>query len=332
MPRILTITLNPAIDVTTAVEAVVPGRKLRCDPPRIDPGGGGVNVSRVIKELGGATTALVAVAGATGAIMQELLEAAGIETVIIEATGMTRQSIAVHDRRSGGQYRFVLPGPVQDAAFAEQALATVRDLLTTGDYPYVVASGSLPPGVPDDFYGRLAELVRAHGARTILDTSGAALAGALGRGAFLIRTNHHEARELAEALNDDTDDPESLARSIVARGGAEAVIMTTGADGAILVSEHGTGRIRPPHVEVVSPVGAGDSFVGALCFALAEGWPIERACAHGVAAAAAAMTTEATELAHGDDIRRLFAAIEDRIPRLLGGFQSQKKAGENERP
>jgi 6-phosphofructokinase 2 len=325
MPRILTITLNPAIDVTTAVEAVVPGRKLRCDPPRIDPGGGGVNVSRVIKELGGATTALVAVAGATGAMMRELLEAAGIETVLIEATGMTRQSIAVHDRTSGGQYRFVLPGPVQDAAFADRALAAVRDLLTTGDYPYVVASGSLPPGVPDDFYGRLAELVRAQDARTILDTSGAALAGALGRGAFLIRTNSIEAAELAGTLKVSPDDSEGLARSIVASGSAEAAIVTSGADGALLVTGSSAVRIQAPHVDVVSPVGAGDSFVGALCFALVEGWPIERACAHGVAAAAAAMTTEATELAHGDDIKRLFSAIEDRIPRLLGGLQSQKE-------
>lgn len=316
MPRILTITLNPAIDITTTVEEVVPGRKLRCDPPRIDPGGGGVNVSRVIKELGGATTALVAVAGATGVMMQELLEAAAIEMVLVDAAGMTRQSFAVHDRTSGGQYRFVLPGSPQDAAFAERTLAAVRDLLSSGEYPFVVASGSLPPGLSEGFYGDLAEVVRAHGARTILDTSGPALQAALGHGVFLIRTNRHEARELAETLNADPEDPESLARSIVANGSADAVILTLDADGALLVSQHGAVRIRPPAVKVVSPVGAGDSFVGALCFALAEGWSIERTCAYGVAAAAAAMTTEATELAHGDDIKRLFAAIEGDIPRL----------------
>jgi 6-phosphofructokinase 2 len=152
----------------------------------------------------------------------------------------------------------------------------------------------------------------------ILDTSGPALRAALGRGVFLVRTNRIEAAELAETLSADPDDPESLARSIVSRGGAEAVIMTLGAEGALLVHGEGAARIGPPRVDVVSPVGAGDSFVGALCHSLAEGWPIERTCAYGVAAAAAAMTTEATELAHKEDVDRLYAEIEDRVPRLEG--------------
>lgn len=328
MPRILTITLNPAVDITTAAAEVVPGQKLRCDQPRVDPGGGGINVSRVIKELGGETTALVAVGGATGALMRTLIEAAGIDAVFLKASGTTRQSFAVHDRANGAQYRFVLPGPVQDAVFAEHALAAVGDLLAIRDFPYVVASGSLLPGIPDDFYGKLAEVARARGARMILDTSGRSLAGALGGGAYLIRTNRIEACELAQTLNVDPDDPERLARSIVASGSAEAAILTLGADGALLVTKYGSARIRPPHVDVVSPVGAGDSFVGATCFALAEGWRIERACAYGVASAAAAMLTEATELAHRDDINRLFATIEHQIPRLPEEVRGQKKAGE----
>jgi 6-phosphofructokinase 2 len=327
MPRILTITLNPAVDITTTAAEVVPGRKLRCDPPRFDPGGGGVNASRVIMELGGATTALLAVAGETGAMLRALLELTGIDTVFLNAAGMTRQSFAVHDRTNGGQYRFVLPGPAQDTGFAESSLTVIGDLLATGNFPYVVASGSLPPGMPDDFYGSVTMVARAHGARMILDTSGRSLAGALGGGAFLIRTNHIEARELAETLKVDPDDPERLAQSIMASGSAEAAIVTLGADGTLLVTKHGAARIRPPHVDVISPVGAGDSFVGALSFALAEGWPIEHACGYGVAAAAAAMLTEATELAHRDDINRLFAAIEDQIP-VLHGAQHQKKAGE----
>jgi 6-phosphofructokinase 2 len=311
MPGILTVTLNPAIDITTSVAHVVPGRKLRCAEPRIHPGGGGVNVSRVIAELGGTTTALVAIAGVTGDLMRTLLSAAGINGVYLEAAGMTRESFAVHDRDSGAQYRFVLPGSAQNTAFAERTRATFSDLMATRNYPYVVASGSLPPGLPVEFYGDLAEIARAHGARMILDTSGPALAAALGRGLFLVRTNDIEAAELAESLNLDPSNPDNLARSIVTTGAAEAVILTFGADGALLVTESGAIRIRPPQVEVVSPVGAGDSFVGALSFALAEGWAIERTCGYGVAAAAAAMTTEATELARRDDIDRLFASIED---------------------
>jgi len=328
MRRILTITLNPAIDITTAVAEVVPGQKLRCEPPRTDPGGGGVNVSRMIKELGGATTALVAVSGPTGAQMRALLAAAGIDAVYLEAAGMTRESFAIHDRATGAQYRFVLPGPTQDAAFAERALAAVKDLLATGDFPYVVASGSLPPGIPDDFYGDLADVARAHHARMILDTSSRWLAGALGRSIFLIRTNLHETREIAEMLRVDPDDPERLAQSVVASGSAEAAIIALGADGALLVTESGSLRIPAPLVEVVSPVGAGDSFVGALSFALAKGWRVERSCGFGVAAAAAAQVTEATELAHKDDVERLFSMIEETIPGSESAGRRQKRAGE----
>lgn len=309
MRRVLTVTLNPAVDITTAVPELVPGRKLRCEAPRIDPGGGGVNVSRVVKELGGASTALVAVAGPTGTWMRALIDAAGIDAVYVEAEGMTRQSLAVHDRASGEQFRFVLPGPTQDAAFAERTLAAVAELVAQGDFPYVVASGSLPPGLSEDFYGRIGETAHSRGARLILDSSGPALQAALGREVFLVKPDLVEAQALAAALGTGADDPEGLARSIRTAGGAEAVIITLGADGALLVSEAGSVRIRAPRVEVVSKVGAGDSFIGALSFALAEGWPLERACAYGVAAAAAACTTEATELAHKPDVDRLYAAI-----------------------
>lgn len=316
MRRILTITLNPAIDITTAVGELAPGRKLRCETPRIDPGGGGVNVSRMINELGGATTALVAVGGATGELMRTLLGNAGIEAVFLDADGMTRQSFAVHDNATAAQYRFVLPGPTQNASFADRALATVNDLLTGGDFPYVVASGSLPPGVSENFYGDLAEVVRAQASRLILDTSGPGLRAALGRGVFLLRTNRIEARELATGFVNDPDDPQGLARSLLESGAAEFVIITLGADGMLMASKSGMVRIESPRVDVVSPVGAGDSFVGALGFALCQAWPLERACSYGVASAAAAMMTEATELAHKQDVDRLHALIENNERRV----------------
>jgi 6-phosphofructokinase 2 len=309
MRHTLTITLNPAIDLTTSVSKLVPGRKLRCEAPKVHPGGGGVNVSRTIKELGGSSTALVAVGGATGELMRELLAAAGIDAVFLDAMGTTRQSFAVHDRNTGEQFRFVLPGPTQDAAFAERALSAVTELMATGGYRYVVASGSLPPGVPIGFYGSVAEVVRAHDARLIVDASGPALETALGHGVFLVRTNAGEAQVLAEVLNIDPSNPEKLCRAIISERAAEVVIVALGAEGALLVSATDAVRIRSPRVEVVSPVGAGDSFVGALSFALAEGWPLEQACKYGVAAAAAAVTTEATELAHKVDVDRLYAEM-----------------------
>ncbi len=307
--RILTITLNPAIDMTTAVAALAPGIKLRCEEPRLDPGGGGINISRVIKELGGASTALVAIAGATGGLIRELLDAAGLDTEFVQAAGLTRQSFAVHDRETGEQYRFVLPGPRQRSEFADTILAAVSRLIAKRRYDYVAASGSLPPGLPDDFYGRLGDTVAAWGARLILDTSGAALRAAFGHRIFLVKPDHTEARALAEALGINAEGPESLARRLLADGGAETVIITLGPDGALLASSAGCLHVRPPKVEVVSAVGAGDSFIGALCLGLARDWPIEQAFAYGVAAAAAAVLTPATELAHKTDVEQLHAAI-----------------------
>lgn len=311
MHAVLTITLNPAIDITTTVEKLVAGPKLRCAMPTIEPGGGGVNVSRVIKELGSESTALVAIGGPTGALMRDLLEQAGIESVFLEAGGLTRQSFAVHDRSTGEQFRFVLPGAVQDNAFARSTLAALDRLLADRGYAYVIGSGSLPPGLPDDFYGRIARSVRDHGARFILDTSGAPLAAAMGHGVFLVKPNHVEARTLARAFGVGDDAPqEELGRRIVETGGAEAVILTGGGEGAVLVAASGIEHARSPKVEVVSEVGAGDSFIGALSHALANGWSLEDAFRFGVASAAAAVTTAATELARKADIEDLYARMQ----------------------
>jgi 6-phosphofructokinase 2 len=313
MHRILTLTPNPAIDLTTSVSRVVPGRKLRCEAPKIHPGGGGVNVSRTIAELGGTSTALVAIGGPTGVQMREMLAEAGLEVVFIETSGITRQSFAVHDRSTGEQFRFVLPGPVQDEAFSERMLSILGELLAAGGYGYVVASGSLPPGMPVGFYGRVAELARARGARLVLDASGPALEAALGHGVFLVRINASEAQLLAKVMDLDPSEPEKLCRAIVNEKMAEVVIVALGAEGALLVSRSGALRIRAPQVDVVSAVGAGDSFVGALSFALSIGRSLEQACTYGVAAAAAAVTTEATELARRPDVDRLHAAMKNEL-------------------
>jgi 6-phosphofructokinase 2 len=142
------------------------------------------------------------------------------------------------------------------------------------------------------------------------------LRAALGRDLFLLRTNQIEARQLARMMDVDPDDQNGLAQALVASGAAEAVIIALGADGMLLAQTDGVLQIRPPPVDIASPVGAGDSFVGALCFALGAEWPLERACAYGVAAAAAALMTEATELAHKADVERLFAVIEGCVERL----------------
>jgi 6-phosphofructokinase 2 len=176
MSDILTITLNPAYDVSTSVGTVAPGPKLRCEPPRYDPGGGGVNVSRAISRLGGMSTAFVALGGQTGAMFHALLDAEDFEVAQFEIDGNTRQSLAVIETSTRRQYRFQLPGPDWRPEQTAAMLEHLRPHLTRGRI--VVMSGSLPPGVPADIAATVNRIAVECGSRLILDTSGAALVAA----------------------------------------------------------------------------------------------------------------------------------------------------------
>ena len=304
MQPILTITVNPALDVTTHVRSLEPRRKLRCTDPVMHAGGGGINVSRAIKALGGESQAFVALGGHTGAQFEALLKRAGIAAETWPLTGDTRTSFTVMEDGSGLPYRFVLPGPAVSPAEAEAILDRVDRIIAryTG---YVVASGSLPPGMPTTFYARLASRTRALGGKFVLDTHGEALRTAAMERPYLIRLNHLEAQEL---IGGDADRAAHvIARELVQGGHAETAIVALGDKGAILSTSNGLVEIAAPHVEMRSGVGAGDSFVGALVLALANGWSIEDAARYGVAAAASAVTTEATELCIREDVDAFYA-------------------------
>ena len=310
MNRILTLTLNPAIDLTTGTEVLEAGPKLRCDPPVVEPGGGGVNVSRMIRILGGESTALVAVGGPTGDWLQALLTGEGLDCHFVSACGDTRLSFAVHAHLARQQYRFVLPGPAQDAAFAERVKQALTARLHAARHACVVASGSLPPGLRAGFYAELGAIAAAHGAAFVLDTSGPALAAGLGAHVSVVKPNDLEARALAASLGLDPDDDLALGRHLVATGKARAAVLTRAAAGAVLVTAAGVRQVRPPPVPVLSKVGAGDSFVGALVHGMAGGMTIEAAFEWGVAAAAAAVMTPASELARREDVLRIHAALQ----------------------
>jgi 6-phosphofructokinase 2 len=303
---ILTVTLNPALDVTTTTERLLPQQKLRCSEPRYDVGGGGANVSRAIRELGGESLAFVAVGGATGAHYRELLTAAALPHEIWPIAGETRTSMTVMEQSTGLHYRFVLPGPELPPGEADRILQRLSAIMEAG-HRYVVGSGSLPPGVPADFYGRLAQTARAHGSRMILDTHGVALQGAIAHKPWLIRLNHLEAQELVGGEADTA--VHTLADRLVAQQAAEIVIITRGDKGAMVRTATESFEIAPPLVKVRSAVGAGDSFVAALTVALSRDWPLVEAVRYGVAAAASAVTGEATDLCKRGDVDRYFAEI-----------------------
>lgn len=309
MRDILTITLNPAVDLSTATDQVEPGPKLRCDPPHTDPGGGGINVSRSIHLLGGQARALIAIGGPAGQKLRRLLLEEGIEFLPFRAPGETRQSLAVTDRGTGLQYRFVLPGPEWNDERREAILDIIARSVPEGGF--VVLSGSSPPGIPADFATRVAALVDRHGARLIVDTSGETLRHLASipppsPAPYVLRLDQKEAETMAGHPLPARADSADLAARLVAQGAAEAVIVARGADGSVLAAKGLRLHVAPPpDLEVRSKVGAGDSFVGAFTLALARGADLDEALRHGAAAAAATVTTEATELCSREDTERL---------------------------
>ena len=305
--RVVTLTLNPALDLATSADHVIPGPKLRCDAPQMDPGGGGINVSRAIRILGGDSMALIVAGGPAGGTLEALLRDGGIEPVVLPAPGPTRESLSVTDRATGRQFRFVMPGPVWGPADTDAVLRAVLNIAKAGDI--LVMSGSQPPGVPDDLPLTLAHHLAALGADLVLDTSGAALRHVIAHPSptpvRVLRMDASEAAELAGAPLEHRRDSADFATGLVARGVARTVIVARGDDGSVLAHEGGRLHCVSPRVEVLSKVGAGDSFTGAFVLALAGGAPMAEALRTGVAAAASAVTTEATSLCIREEVLRL---------------------------
>ncbi|TFV41001.1 1-phosphofructokinase family hexose kinase [Bradyrhizobium frederickii] len=304
MPDIATVTINPAVDVSTSVERIVPVAKLRGTSQRRDPGGGGINVARVIKRLGGrGVRAIYPVGGATGDLLRRLLDAESVDSQTFQIAGETREDFFVHEQSTALQYRFILPGPT----LVDREWSKFLQLIASLDpFPrFVVASGSLPGGVPDDFYARMAAITKRCGSQIILDTSGAALAAAVADGVDLIKPNLREMRELTGTEPRDAGEWVAAARRIVEMRQASIVALTMGHLGAALVTRDRTWRAKSLPIIPQSAVGAGDSFLGALVLRLASGTDLGAAFRYAMAAGAAALLNPGTELCRTADVERL---------------------------
>lgn len=307
---ILTVTPNPSVDVSTTTQAVTPEHKLRCEDVRRDPGGGGINVARVLKRFGADCQALYAAGGILGQLLQRLLEDEGVASIVLGIANETRESFTVLERTSGREYRFVLPGPT----LADGDWRACIDRIAALAQPptYIVASGSLPSGVPDDFYGRLARTARMRGSRMVLDASGPALAAALAEGVHLVKPNLRELRELTGQALEEEEDWAGAAHDLVQSGKAQAVALSLGARGALLVAPGVALRAPAIPVTVASTVGAGDSFLAAMVWRLAGGGSLEEAFRYGVAGGTAALLSPGTSLAGKEETERLAGLVEVR--------------------
>jgi 6-phosphofructokinase 2 len=303
MTDIVTITPNPAVDLSTSVERIVPVAKLRGTSQRRDPGGGGINVARVVKRLGGDVSAIYPAGGATGDLLRKLLDREAVASQTFAIAEETREDFFVSEISTGQPYRFILPGPRLSESEWQQCLTLLSGLKP---FPrFVVASGSLPGGVPDDFYARVARIAKQHGASMILDTSGPALVTAVAEGVDLIKPNLREMRELAGSEPSDAGAWEAAAKTLLHSGKVAVIALTMGHLGAVLVTKDQVLRAEPLAVTPVSAVGAGDSFLGALIWRLAAGAGLRDAFRQAVAAGAAALLNPGTELCRPDDIKRL---------------------------
>ena len=304
---IVTLTLNPCIDESASVERLVPDRKLRCGPTRYEPGGGGVNVARAIRRLGGRALALFPAGGPAGELLQDLLATEGVAHRALPVKEWTRENFNVCEDATGHQYRFVLPGPELAAEEREACFEAVAALTPFPDW--LVVSGSLPPGFPADFLARLARLARDREAHMVLDSPGEAASRALDEGVHLYKPSLREFRELAGLPGAEDAELAEAARRWIRLGRCDTVVLSLGAAGALWVTESSSEHVRTPMVAVRSTVGAGDAMLAGIVLRLQAGWPIDQAVRFGVAAGAASVTKPGTELCSRADTERLFAAM-----------------------
>lgn len=309
MPLIATLTLNPAMDLSVSTARVTSTEKLRCSLPRHDPGGGGINVARVVKTLGGKAVAVYPAGGPFGDLLQRSLDETGLVHRPVSIAGDTRESFTVDELESGLQYRFVLPGPTLSAQELQRCLDGLAALRPAP--LFVVLSGSFPPGVGLDFYDELLALTRRIGSRPVVDLSGEPLRYAARQGGtYLMKPSLDELSTLmGGAVTSETEQEQAL-RSLIAQGCAEMIVLSLGAEGALFASADALERLPSPDVPVISAVGAGDSMLGAIVLALAEGRTLQDAVRRGIAAGAATVMRPGTELCHREDVQRLLQTSE----------------------
>ena len=301
--RIVTLTMNPALDITTGTEQVRHTDKIRCGSARHDPGGGGINVARVAHALDASVCAVFPIGGQTGARVVELLEREGIPHRDVRIDGLTRESLTIDEFSTGRQYRFVLPGPTltpwEQAACLDEVSTAARGA------ELVVASGSLPPGVPAEFYQSLSELCRELGALFVLDTSGGGLKH-LRSGVHLLKPSLRELREYTGRKLATEDEQLAAAHELIDCGCAASVLVSRGGDDALLATPDGSHRFPALDNHGGSGVGAGDALVAGFCVGHCRGWSLPDSVRLGMAAGGAMMLTPGTATCHPNDVWRLF--------------------------
>lgn len=308
MSKIVTLTFSPCIDKSTSVPQLVPEKKLQCATPKLEPGGGGINVARAIKKLGGEAIAIFTSGGYTGKYFNHLLQQENIASISIDTLNETRENIIVFENSTTNQYRFGMPpAPLLESEW-KACLQAIEDV---GDIEYIVASGSLPPGVPVNIFAQLSAIAQKKHAKLIVDTSGKGLEYAIASGVYFIKPNLSELAMLAGVESVTKQNVVPVARKILLNSKCNIIVISMGMEGAVMITAREVYYAVPPQVVRKSTVGAGDSMVAGITYALFKQMGLQDALSFGVACGTAATTNSGTQLCKKNDADRLFELIKN---------------------
>ncbi len=303
MANIITITFSPSIDKSATVKALVPEKKLKCSHPKLQPGGGGINVARVISKLGGDVIAVFPSGGYTGIFFNHLLEKEKVPFAIVETKNETRENFVILDKLTNKQYRFGMPS---NALLENEWAACLRIIDNHKNVDFIVASGSLPPGVPHNIYGQLAKIAKNNNAKFIIDTSGEALKHVVDEGVYLLKPNLEELGLLVGIENLNITQAKKVAKELILQKNCEIIVVSLGSEGAMLITKSRVYIVKPPKITVKSTVGAGDSMVAGIILCLSNGKSLKESLQFGVACGTATAMNAGTELCKKDDVEKLF--------------------------
>jgi 6-phosphofructokinase 2 len=300
--EIVTLTVNSALDKSAHFKGLVAEQKMRCEEPRFDAGGGGINVSKAISRLGGESLAVFTAGGPTGEIIKDLLTTEGIDIDPIAVKNWTRESFVAVDDNTNSQYRFGFPGAAISVVEKDAILLKMQSISPE----LLVVSGSISEGLSVDFYKQIAEIAKKTNIKVVVDTAGKALEKVLETGVYLIKPNVGELAKLVGVESLEMEEVNQAAKQIIAKGGAEIVVVSLGPQGAVLVTKDAYEYVSAPNVVKKSTVGAGDSMVGGMVWALSQNKTLKEVIRWGVACGSAATMNEGTQLFKKEDAQRLF--------------------------
>ena len=306
---IYTVTLNPAVDREMTVDAIAFDTVLRALEWRVDCGGKGFNVARMLKSLGTSSVALGFAAGKSGEMLNDKLQSLGIETAFVWVDGETRTNVSIVSAENGQYVKVNEPGPTINGADLAQLAQKIRDRVQAGDW--WVLAGSLPPGVEPSYYTELITIIQSAGAKVFLDTSDEALRQNCGAKPLLVKPNDEEAHALTGLPVNTPAEIAAVGMAISAMGPA-SVVISLGKVGAVLVDKGKAWLAASPKIVAANPIGAGDSMVAGIVWGLSQGDSMQDALCKGIASGAATASQKGTSVGSREQVNKLLPQVQIR--------------------